>query len=35
VRRAPEHGEHTEMIQLELGYSWDEIAALRDAAVIP
>jgi crotonobetainyl-CoA:carnitine CoA-transferase CaiB-like acyl-CoA transferase len=35
LRRAPEHGEHTEEILLELGYSWDDIAALGEAAVIP
>src|SRR5262249_47466857 len=32
LRRAPEHGEHTEVVLTELGYSWDEIAALKDAA---
>jgi crotonobetainyl-CoA:carnitine CoA-transferase CaiB-like acyl-CoA transferase len=31
---APQHGEHTEEILLEAGYSWDEIAALREANVI-
>jgi len=32
---APEHGEHTEMILTEmLGYTWDDIARLRDANVI-
>lgn len=35
LRRSPEHGEHTELILLELGYSWDDISALREAAVIP
>jgi len=35
LRRAPEHGEHTEAVLLDLGYSWDDITALRDAAVIP
>jgi crotonobetainyl-CoA:carnitine CoA-transferase CaiB-like acyl-CoA transferase len=35
LRRAPEHGEHTEAVLLELGYSWDEIAALGAAGAIP
>jgi crotonobetainyl-CoA:carnitine CoA-transferase CaiB-like acyl-CoA transferase len=35
LRRAPEHGEHTESLLLELGYTWDDISAMRDAAVIP
>jgi crotonobetainyl-CoA:carnitine CoA-transferase CaiB-like acyl-CoA transferase len=35
LRRAPEHGEHSEMVLLELGYAWDEIGALRDDGVIP
>jgi crotonobetainyl-CoA:carnitine CoA-transferase CaiB-like acyl-CoA transferase len=35
LRRAPEHGEHTEAILLELGCSWDEIAALSSAGAIP
>jgi crotonobetainyl-CoA:carnitine CoA-transferase CaiB-like acyl-CoA transferase len=35
LRRAPEHGEHTESVLLELGYGWDEISAMKDAAVIP
>ena len=35
LRRGPEHGEHTEAVLLELGYSWDDIAALGDAGVLP
>jgi crotonobetainyl-CoA:carnitine CoA-transferase CaiB-like acyl-CoA transferase len=35
LRRAPEHGEHTEAVLLELGYSWDDITALGAASVIP
>jgi crotonobetainyl-CoA:carnitine CoA-transferase CaiB-like acyl-CoA transferase len=30
----PELGQHTEEVLLEAGYSWDEIAALRDAGAI-
>jgi crotonobetainyl-CoA:carnitine CoA-transferase CaiB-like acyl-CoA transferase len=32
--RVPEVGESTEILLEELGYGWDEIAALRDSAVI-
>jgi len=32
--RAPELGEHTEVILLELGLDWDEIAAMRDEGTI-
>jgi len=35
LRRAPEHGEHTETVLLELGYTWEEIGALAEAGVIP
>jgi crotonobetainyl-CoA:carnitine CoA-transferase CaiB-like acyl-CoA transferase len=35
LRRAPEHGEHSELLLLELGYTWDQIGELRDAGVIP
>jgi crotonobetainyl-CoA:carnitine CoA-transferase CaiB-like acyl-CoA transferase len=35
LRPAPEHGEHTESILLELGYNWDQIIALKDSAIIP
>jgi crotonobetainyl-CoA:carnitine CoA-transferase CaiB-like acyl-CoA transferase len=33
-RAAPHHGEHTEEVLLEGGYSWDEITRLRDAGVV-
>jgi crotonobetainyl-CoA:carnitine CoA-transferase CaiB-like acyl-CoA transferase len=35
LRRAPEHGEHTELVLQELGYSWDDIGELQAAGVIP
>lgn len=35
LKRAPEHGEDTETLLAEIGYSWDEIAALKAAGVIP
>jgi crotonobetainyl-CoA:carnitine CoA-transferase CaiB-like acyl-CoA transferase len=34
ARPAPEFGQHTEEVMLELGYSWDEIAAMREAGAI-
>ncbi len=32
--RAPEHGEHTETVLLDLGLSWDEVSALKDKGVL-
>ena len=32
--RAPEQGEHTEAVLLEMGLSWEEISQLKDGAVI-
>ena len=32
---APEAGQDTEQILLELGHSWEDIGALKDAGVIP
>jgi len=34
-REAPELGQHTEEIILELGYNWEDIASLKDEEVIP
>jgi formyl-CoA transferase len=32
---APELGQHTEEVLLELGYDWDKIIALKEAGAIP
>ena len=34
LRPAPEHGEHTEAVLLDLGYGWDRISEFKDAGVI-
>jgi crotonobetainyl-CoA:carnitine CoA-transferase CaiB-like acyl-CoA transferase len=34
VDRAPEHGEHTEMILMDLGYDWDRISALKETGAV-
>ena len=35
LRPAPEHGEHTEAILLDLGYEWEDIIRLKETSVIP
>jgi crotonobetainyl-CoA:carnitine CoA-transferase CaiB-like acyl-CoA transferase len=35
VGYAPEAGQHTEEILLELGYSWEDIARLQDVGAVP
>lgn len=32
--RAPEHGEHTETLLLEVGYDWDGIVGLKEAGAV-
>jgi crotonobetainyl-CoA:carnitine CoA-transferase CaiB-like acyl-CoA transferase len=34
LRRAPEHGEDTEALLLELGYGWKDIGALKEEGVV-
>src|SRR5262245_5480138 len=34
VTRAPEHGEHTELVLLEAGYDWDELTVLKEKGAI-
>jgi crotonobetainyl-CoA:carnitine CoA-transferase CaiB-like acyl-CoA transferase len=34
VERAPEHGEHTELVLLEAGLTWDEIAEMKESKAI-
>ncbi len=34
VTRAPEHGEHTELQLVEVGYDWDQIAAMKESGAI-
>ena len=34
AREAPEFGQHTEEVLQELGYSWEQIAALREQGVV-
>jgi crotonobetainyl-CoA:carnitine CoA-transferase CaiB-like acyl-CoA transferase len=34
LRPAPEHGQHTEQVLLDLGLSWEEIAACKEAGAV-
>jgi crotonobetainyl-CoA:carnitine CoA-transferase CaiB-like acyl-CoA transferase len=34
VERAPEHGEHTELVLMDLGYDWDQIAAMKESGAV-
>jgi crotonobetainyl-CoA:carnitine CoA-transferase CaiB-like acyl-CoA transferase len=34
MARAPEAGEHTEQLLLELGYGWDDIGAFKDSGAV-
>jgi crotonobetainyl-CoA:carnitine CoA-transferase CaiB-like acyl-CoA transferase len=31
---APEHGQHTEDVLLDLGFDWDDIVALKQRGVV-
>ncbi len=34
VTRAPEHGEHTELLLMDLGYDWDQITAMKESGAV-
>ena len=34
MTRAPEHGEHTELLLMDLGYDWDQIAAMKESGAV-
>jgi crotonobetainyl-CoA:carnitine CoA-transferase CaiB-like acyl-CoA transferase len=34
VDRAPEHGEHTELVLLEVGFDWEQLAAMKESGAI-
>jgi crotonobetainyl-CoA:carnitine CoA-transferase CaiB-like acyl-CoA transferase len=31
---APEHGQHTEELMLEMGYTWDDIIAFKESGAV-
>jgi crotonobetainyl-CoA:carnitine CoA-transferase CaiB-like acyl-CoA transferase len=35
LRPAPEFGQQTEEVLLELGHSWDDIARLKESGAVP
>ena len=34
VERAPEHGEHTELVLIEAGYEWEQLAEMKESGAI-
>lgn len=34
VQRAPEHGEHTELLLIEAGYGWEHLAVMKESGAI-
>jgi crotonobetainyl-CoA:carnitine CoA-transferase CaiB-like acyl-CoA transferase len=34
VERAPEHGEHTELLLMDLGHDWDQITAMKESGAV-
>ena len=34
AERAPEHGEHTELVLVEVGYDWDQLGELKESGAI-
>jgi crotonobetainyl-CoA:carnitine CoA-transferase CaiB-like acyl-CoA transferase len=34
VERAPEHGEHTELVLIDAGLDWDQLAAMKESGAI-
>ena len=34
VTRCPEHGEHTELALIDVGFDWDQLAAMKESGAI-